>query len=72
MGIAFDGAAAIAWMERFCHVPKGPNVGQPIVLLPFQRDILQAIYDTPTRRAIVTMGRQNGKTTLLPARRCCT
>jgi phage terminase large subunit-like protein len=60
--MTFDGDAAIAWIESFCCLPRGPRVGQPIRLLDFQRQILHGIFDTPTRRAIVSMGRQNGKT----------
>lgn len=62
--MTFDGDAAIRWIEEFCRVPKGPAVGQPIKLLPFQCDILRGVFDTPTRRAIVSMGRQNAKTCL--------
>lgn len=60
----FDGADAITWIEKFCRVPKGPKVGQPVKLLDFQRGIITGIFDTPTRRTIVSMGRQNGKTAL--------
>ncbi len=64
MGITFDGEDAIGWIERFCRIPKGPRVGQPVKLLEFQRAILHGIFDTPTRRCIISMGRQNAKTTL--------
>ena len=45
---------------------KGKLVGQPLRLQDWQKDILRAIYDNPhgTRRAIVSMGRKNAKTTL--------
>jgi phage terminase large subunit-like protein len=39
-------------------------VGQPVSLRTWQRDLLVKIYATPTRRAIVTFGRKNGKTAL--------
>ena len=41
-------------------------MGQPLKLRPFQRKIIQRIYDNPqgTRRALVSMGRKNAKTTL--------
>jgi phage terminase large subunit-like protein len=45
-------------------VPEGSHVGRPVVLREWQRDILRGIYDTPTRRAIVSFGRKNGKTAL--------
>ncbi len=60
----FTGADAIGWIESFCRIPKGPAVARPVKLLEFQRDILRGIFDTPTRRAIISMGRQNAKTTL--------
>src|SRR5688572_21705604 len=60
----FAGDDAIRWIETNCRVPKGPAVGRPMKLHSFQRDILHGIFDTPTRRAIISMGRQNAKTTL--------
>lgn len=62
--MSFTGADAIAWIEEFCRVPKGPMVGRPVKLLPYQVEILHGVFDSPTRRAIVSMGRQNAKTTL--------
>ncbi len=62
--MTFNGALAIAWIEAFCRVPKGPDVGKPIRLLEYQREILHGVFDTPTRRVIISMGRQNGKTLL--------
>lgn len=47
-----------------CRVPEGAHVGQPVKLRQWQRDIICQIYDTPTRRAIVSFGRKNGKTAL--------
>lgn len=58
------GAGAIRWIEKFCRIPKGPRVGQKVRLLAWQKEILRGIFDTPTRRAIISMGRQNAKTTL--------
>lgn len=56
----------IAWIEKHCVVPEGKDVGKPVVLRSFQRDLLVAIYDNPngTRRALVSFGRKNGKTAL--------
>ena len=39
-------------------------MGQPVELRDWQRDIIRGIYDTPTRRAIISFGRKNGKTAL--------
>ena len=58
------GDAVIDWIERYCHIPTGLHVGQPLRLPEFQREIIHGIYDVPIRRAIVSMGRQNGKTPL--------
>jgi phage terminase large subunit-like protein len=45
-------------------VPEGKFVGKPVVLRPFQRAVICGVYDTPTRRAIISFGRKNAKTTL--------
>lgn len=52
-----------AWIERYCRVPEGRLVGRPIRLTGHQRRWLAQIYDTPTRRFILSMGRKNAKTT---------
>lgn len=39
-------------------------VGRPVKLRPWQRRIIRKIYDTLTRRAIISFGRKNGKTSL--------
>lgn len=56
----------IAWIERFCRVPEGRLVGQPVVLREWQRVEIRKVYDNPhgTRRAILSFGRKNGKTAL--------
>jgi phage terminase large subunit-like protein len=55
-----------AWIESHCRVPEGRLVGQPVRLRAFQRAILASIYDNPagTRRAIISFGRKNAKTSL--------
>lgn len=52
------------WIERFCRIPEGRLVGQPVRLTPEQRKWIIAIYDTPTRRFILSMARKNAKTAL--------
>lgn len=52
-----------AWIERYCRIPEGKFVGRPVKLTPQQREWLKQIYDTPTRRFILSMGRKNAKTT---------
>ena len=59
-------ADVIAFIETVCFVPEGKLVGQ-LLRLPqrWQREILRAVYDNPrTRRAIISLGRKNAKTTL--------
>jgi phage terminase large subunit-like protein len=58
------GERNIAWIEANCRIPEGKFVGKPVVLRPWQRKIVRGIYDTPTRRAIVSFGRKNAKTAL--------
>jgi phage terminase large subunit-like protein len=61
-----DGEQVIDWVQVYCRIPEGRDVGKPVVLRPWQRDIILSIYDNPnvTRRAIVSFGRKNAKTTL--------
>lgn len=56
----------IAWIERHCRVPEGLDLGKPVKLRDWQRDEIRRIYDNPagTRRAILSFGRKNAKTTL--------
>lgn len=58
------GASICRWIERNCLVPEGPLIGEPVKLLAFQRTIICGIYDTPTRTAIITLPKKNGKTSL--------
>ena len=60
------GADIIAFIHQVCLVPEGKLVGQPLVLQRWQKDFIHQIYDNPhgTRRAILSVGRKNAKTTL--------
>ena len=55
---------AIKWFEDYLFIPEGKYVGQPLKVAEFMREDLRAIYDNPagTRRAIISLGRKNGKT----------
>lgn len=55
----------INWIEDYCLVPEGAHIGRKVVLRPFQRAEMRRIYDNKhgTRRAIISFGRKNGKTT---------
>lgn len=56
----------IKWIEDWCRVPEGKLIGQRVKLRPWQKHELKKIYDNPkgTRRAIISFGRKNGKTSL--------
>lgn len=58
------GAVIIRWIEKNCLVPEGPMIGEPVKLLTFQREIICGIYDSPTRYAIISLAKKNGKTSL--------
>jgi phage terminase large subunit-like protein len=55
----------ILWVEKHCRLPEGKFVGQKLVMADFMKDDFKAIYDNPhgTRRAIISRGRKNAKTT---------
>jgi phage terminase large subunit-like protein len=59
------GQGAIDWIEDYCRVPDGKHIGDKLRLPPFMQDDLRAIYDNEhrTRRAILSRGRKNAKTT---------
>jgi phage terminase large subunit-like protein len=61
-----DGERICTWIEKYCFVPEGKNIGQRIKLLTWQRREICRIYDNPagTRRAILSFPRKNGKTAL--------
>jgi phage terminase large subunit-like protein len=56
----------IKFIHDCCYVPEGRLVGKSLVLQDWQKKELRAIYDNKhgTRRAILSFGRKNGKTTL--------
>lgn len=63
------GELVIEFVETFCRVPEGKLVGQPMRLEPFQKKFILEVYDNPkgTRRAILSIGRKNGKSGLIAA-----
>jgi phage terminase large subunit-like protein len=60
------GEKNIVWIQKKCRIPEGKFVGQEVELTDWQKQIIKDIYDNPagTRRAIVSFGRKNAKTTL--------
>ena len=63
------GEKVILFIEKFCMVPEGALVGQPLVLAEFQKKFIRDIFDNPagTRRALLSLGRKNGKSSLVSA-----
>ena len=60
-------SAPSSGFKKHCRVPEGSDVGKPVVLREWQKQILIDIYDNPegTRRAIISFARKNGKTALV-------
>lgn len=59
----------LAFIARYCRVPEGKHVGEPMHLEPFQEQFIRDIYDNPagTRVAILSVARKNGKSGLIAA-----
>ncbi|SUO95247.1 terminase large subunit [Suttonella ornithocola] len=57
----------IAFIEAFCRIPEGVHVGKALKLEPFQKQFIIDVYDNPvgTEKAILSIGRKNGKTGLI-------
>ncbi len=58
------GERNIAWIELHCRIPEGKLVGQRVSLTKEQKAWILQIYDSPTRRFILSMGRKNAKTAM--------
>lgn len=60
------GQAVVAWIEEYCRIPEGRDAGKKVRLRVWQKKIIRRIYDNPhgTRRAIISVGRKNAKTSL--------
>jgi phage terminase large subunit-like protein len=63
------GETICEFIETFCLIPEGENVGKPFVLDKFQTDFILDVYDNPavTQRAYLSLARKNGKTALIAA-----
>jgi phage terminase large subunit-like protein len=55
----------IEFIERYLRVPDGADVGRPVRLRDWQKERLRELYGSPTRQCIWSMGRKNGKTSLV-------
>ena len=59
----------IAFIEAYCKIPEGAQVGQPIKLMKFQKQFILDVYDNEygTSRAYLSVARKNGKSALIAA-----
>lgn len=60
------GDRVIKWIQDYCYIPEGKDAGKPVRLREWQKKEIRGIYNNPvgTRRAIISFGRKNAKTTL--------
>ena len=62
------GDRVIAFIERFCRIPRGVGARGPFILRDWQKDILRQLFDVPRpRTGVVSISRGQGKTTLAAA-----
>ena len=63
------GEKVCQFIERYCLIPEGSKVGQPIKLLDFQRKFVLDVYDNPAGKsgAYLSVARKNGKSALIAA-----
>ena len=61
------GERVIGFIERYCRVPEGKLIGEPLKLAPFQKRFLRQVYDNKagTSTAYLSIARKNGKTGLI-------
>lgn len=67
------GNAVCNWIERHCVYPRGAMIGQPFVLLPWQRDWIVELYrcdeygNLQYQWALLGVPKKNGKSALIAA-----
>ena len=63
------GEKVCAFIEQYCKIPEGAQVGQPIKLMKFQKQFILDVYDNPhgTSRTYLSVARKNGKPALIAA-----
>ena len=63
------GRKICAFIEHYCLIPEGAQVGQPIKLMKFQRKFILDVFDNPhgTSRAYLSVAGKNGKSALITA-----
>lgn len=57
----------IRFIEEHCVVPKGVGAGSLVSLQPFQKEALEALFADGVRTGEFSVGRGNGKSTLMAA-----
>lgn len=59
----------ILFIETFCRIPEGPNVGKPLLLEDFQKQFIRDVFDNPhgTKEAILSLAKKNAKSALIAA-----
>ena len=65
------GDEVVAWIEKHCVHVKGQWAGQPLLLQPWQRDLVRELFGTlqpdgrrQYRTALIGIARKNGKSLL--------
>ena len=63
------GPKVYTFIEAYCKIPEGAQVGQSMRLMKFQRQFILDVYDNPhgTSRAYLSVARKNGKLALIAA-----
>ena len=63
------GGKIVAFIEAYCKIPEGAQVGQPMKLMKFQKQFILDVYDNPhgTSRVYLSVARKNGKSALIAA-----
>jgi phage terminase large subunit-like protein len=65
---ASGGDRVIAFVERFCSVPKGKGAKSRLRLRPWQQQLVRGLYAEPRpRQGLLSIPRGNGKSTLAAA-----
>jgi len=61
------GEKVCAFIEQYCLIPEGAQVGQPIKLMKFQEQFILDVYDNPHRTSILLLcfASKNGKSVLI-------
>ncbi len=57
----------IRFTEKYFRSPKKENSGEPIVLMPWQKEFVEAFYADEINEAVLGMGRGGAKSTTLAA-----